>query len=182
MSQITPETVINFWFKQSTPKDWFAKNETFDNKIISQFSETYDAATKGELYDWRLTPDGRLAEIIVLDQFSRNMFRNSSRAFHFDSLAVILSQQAIDLGEDLELPLESRKFVYMPFMHSESLVIHKLAMKAFSQPGLEDNLEYEIRHRQIIERFGRYPHRNIVLGRQSTQAEIDFLKQPGSSF
>lgn len=182
MSQITPQTVINFWFQQSTPKDWFAKNEEFDNKIVSQFSETYDAATKGELYNWRSTPDGRLAEIILLDQFSRNMFRKSSQAFRFDSLAVILSQQAINVEDDLKLPLQKRKFIYMPLMHSESPVIHKLAMKVFSQPGLEDNLEYEIRHRKIIEEFGRYPHRNEVLGRQSTQQEIEFLKQPGSSF
>lgn len=182
MPQVTAETIIDFWFEQSSPKDWFAKSEAFDSKIVSQFAKTYDAAINGELYDWRSTPAGRLAEVIVLDQFSRNMFRKSPQAFRFDSLAVVLSQQAIDLGDDLKLPLQKRKFLYMPFMHSESLVIHNMAVNVFSQSGLEDNLEYEIKHRQIIERFGRYPHRNSVLDRQSTQEEVEFLKQPGSSF
>ena len=182
MSQVIAETVIDFWFEQSTPKDWFAKNQDFDNRISSQFSQTYYTATKGELYHWRSSPEGRLAEVIVLDQFSRNMFRKSSQAFRFDALAVVLSQQAIACREDIKLPMQMRKFFYMPFMHSESRVIHELAMQVFSQTGLEDNLKYEIKHKQIIERFSRYPHRNQVLGRQSTKEEIEFLKQPASSF
>jgi uncharacterized protein (DUF924 family) len=182
MSVVDYEAVIHFWFEQSTPKDWFTKNNDYDKKITEQFLKTYYAATNSELYHWRTNAQGRLAEIILLDQFSRNMFRNSAEAFKFDNMAVVLSQEAIELGEDKNLSIQMRKFIYMPLMHSESLVVHKLAIKVFSQPGLEDNYQYELRHKEIIEKFGRYPHRNQLLGRPSSKEEIDFLKQPGSSF
>ncbi len=182
MPIVNSELVINFWFEESEPKDWFAKNDAFDKKIEERFLETYYAATQCELYHWRNTAEGRLAEIIVLDQFSRNMFRQNPQTFLFDSLAVILAQEAINLDLDKQLPLQKRKFLYMPFMHSESLIIHDLAVNVFSIEGLEDNYRFEMKHREIIERFGRYPHRNDVLGRESTTAEKTFLSQPGSSF
>ncbi|WP_196139985.1 DUF924 family protein [Aliikangiella sp. G2MR2-5] len=174
--------VIQFWFEDSTPADWFKKDESFDQLIRKRFLKTYYAATCCELFDWRKTPEGRLAEVIVLDQFSRNMFRDSAQAFAFDSLAVALCQEAIMQQADLALPLSKRKFLYMPLMHSESLVIHQEAMRVFSQEGLEENYVYEIKHKEIIERFGRYPHRNQILGRESSEEEIAFLNQPGSSF
>jgi uncharacterized protein (DUF924 family) len=123
-----------------------------------------------------------LAEIIVLDQFSRNMFRDTAMGFAQDGLALVLAQEAVSQGVDQELSLTQRAFLYMPFMHSESLVIHDLAVKFFSQQGMEGNLDFEFRHKAIIEQFGRYPHRNAVLGRQSTPEELEFLKQPGSAF
>ncbi len=182
MSLSSATHVIRFWFEDSTPSNWFAKDVDFDNEIKARFLETYWAASRCELFGWRKNAEGRLAEVIVLDQFSRNMFRGSAQAFAFDSLAVALCQTAIALGADQELAIEKRKFLYMPLMHSESLVVHEMAEKMFSQPGLEDNYEYEIKHKAIIEQFGRYPHRNAILGRESTRAEKAFLKLPGSSF
>lgn len=176
------QDIIQFWFYDSGPDYWFKKDSTFDQRILNRFQETYYAATRCELYAWRKTAEGRLAEIVVLDQFSRNMFRHSPQAFAFDSLALALAQEAIAGNFDKELPIVQRKFIYMPLMHSESSVIHRQAEKLFSQPGLEDNYRYEVRHKAIIEKFGRYPHRNAVLGRKSTAAEVAFLQQPGSSF
>jgi len=176
------QPIINFWFVEIDPALWFKKAINFDQMIRDRFLATYWAATRCELYSWRTCAEGRLAEIIVLDQFSRNMFRELPQAFAFDAMAVTLAQEAIAGQFDQQLPLQKRKFLYMPLMHSESLVVHEQATELFSQPGLEDNYDYEIRHKQIIERFGRYPHRNQVLGRKSTPQEVEFLTQPGSSF
>lgn len=176
------QSVLDFWFEETLPSFWFKKNDDFDATIRVRFLQTYYAATRCELFDWRKVAEGRLAEIILLDQFSRNMFRDSPQAFQFDSLAIMLTQEAINGGYDKQLPLSQRKFLYMPLMHSESLIIHQLAEQMFSQEGLEDNFQYEIWHKQIIEKFGRYPHRNKILGRESTEQEILFLQQPGSSF
>lgn len=181
-SKLNYQSVITFWFEEISPSFWFKKDDDFDTTIRERFLETYYAATQCELFHWRKEALGRLAEIIVLDQFSRNMFRDSAQAFAFDSLAVALCQEAISCGDDNKLPLDKRKFLYMPLMHSESLMIHELSQQVFSVPGLEDNYQYEIQHKKIIERFGRYPHRNQVLGRESTVEELEFLSQPGSSF
>lgn len=140
------------------------------------------AAERCELYGWRVTPGGRLAEVIVLDQFSRNVYRDQPRAFASDPLALGLAQTAIASKADLQLNVTQRVFLYMPYMHSESPMIHAVAVSLFSGQGMEGNLEFELRHKAIIDRFGRYPHRNAILGRPSTAEEIDFLKIPGSSF
>jgi len=176
------DQVLDFWFNELSPQDHYKKSDELDKKITDLFLETYHKATRGELFSWRESLKGRLAEIIVLDQFSRNMFRDDARAFMFDSLALTLSQEASKSNELETLSSSEKAFLYMPFMHSESLLIHNEAMKLFSEPGLEMNLEFEIKHKKIIEQFGRYPHRNHVLGRESTQEEIEFLKTPGSSF
>ena len=118
----------------------------------------------------------------MLDQFSRNMFRDTAQAFATDALALVLAQEAVAAAADQQLPVQQRVFFYMPYMHSESLRIHDEALTLFSQPGLESNLDFEHRHRTILERFGRYPHRNAILGRDSSAAETAFLTQPGSSF
>ncbi|EAO7613966.1 DUF924 domain-containing protein, partial [Salmonella enterica] len=131
---------------------------------------------------WRKTAEGRLAEIIVLDQFSRNLFRDSPQAFAQDSLALALAQEAISLNLDQQLSPEQRAFLYMPFMHSESKLIHEFALKLFQRLGNPTNLEFEKKHKVIIDRFGRYPHRNQILGRESTDEELTFLTQPDSSF
>jgi uncharacterized protein (DUF924 family) len=179
---ISHKVVINFWFNQIDSSLWFKKDDAFDRLIKERFESIYYAATRCELYEWRNSSEGRLAEIIVLDQFSRNMFRDSAKAFQFDSLAVALTQEAIQNAADKDLTTQQKAFLYMPLMHSESLIIHELAEKVFSQPGLEYNYDFEVKHKKIIEQFGRYPHRNQILGRDSTPEEIAFLKQPGSSF
>lgn len=176
------EGVISFWFNEIDSSFWFKKDLRFDQDIRDRFAITHSQAVKGELFAWRNEPLGRLAEVIVLDQFSRNMFRDSADSFAFDSLALILAQEAIAVGADKQLKPVEKSFLYMPYMHSESATIHALAVDLFAQPGLENNLEFEHRHKNIIDRFGRYPHRNEILGRKSTSDELEFLQQPGSSF
>ena len=177
------QAVIDFWFSEIEPAQWFRKSADFDEQLRQRFGQLHQQAVAGELWQWRDSAEGRLAEIIVLDQLSRNLFRDSATAFAADSMALALAQEAVRGGYDQQLDShDKRAFLYMPYMHSESLAVHKEAMRLFSQPGLENNLEFEIRHRDIIARFGRYPHRNAALGRASTDEELAFLKQPGSSF
>ena len=174
----TPQEVWGFWFVECEPADWFKKSEEFDDEIRSRFLETYEAIVAGETADWRRSAKGRLAEIIVLDQFSRNMFRDDAKAFASDALAVELAKEALSDWDTFTV--QERSFVVMPFMHSESLAVHDWAAKWFDEPGLERRKKYELLHRGIIERFGRYPHRNRVLGRTSTPEEEAFLKEhPG---
>lgn len=176
------QSIIDFWFFELKPNQWFVKDEEVDDLIRQRYSDLHLQAVQNELSHWRASPLGRLAEIIVLDQFSRNMYRNSAKAFAADPIAIRRVYEALEEKVDNQLETEQRAFLYMPLMHSENLRDHDNAMILFNQPGLERNLEFERRHRNIIERFGRYPHRNEVLGRKSTQEEIEFLKQPGSSF
>mgnify|MGYP006088615379 FL=1 len=175
-------TVIQFWFEDIEPRQQFTKDLEFDESIRTKFGETYQLATQGLLYAWREHPLDALAEILVLDQFSRNMFRNTPKAFEADTVALVLAQEAIRKKFDKELNNSKKAFFYMPFMHSESKEIHDIALFLFDQPGLEDSFNFEIKHKAIIDRFGRYPHRNEILGRKSTADELKFLSQPGSSF
>ena len=178
----TPADILKFWFQELEPKHWFVKDLSLDETIMVRFGDTHRAATLGELEHWRKTAEGRLAEIIVLDQFSRNIYRNTPQAFAYDGMALLLAQEAIRLGADQEALFEHRNFFYMPYMHSESAIIHEKAVDLFSMPGAEYSYEFELKHKAIIDRFGRYPHRNAILGRESTAEEIEFLKQPDSSF
>lgn len=182
MKQIVPNEVIAFWFEELRPQQWFSKDEVLDGEIEVRFGELHKAAAQGELEGWRDTARGRLAEVIVLDQFSRNIHRDSPLAFACDGMALVLAQEALRTGADMELPMEQRAFLYMPYMHSESRAVHEVAIEVFSRPGAEYNYEFELKHKAIIDRFGRYPHRNAILGRASTPEEIEFLKEPGSSF
>ncbi len=175
-------SVIEFWFNETDSKQWFVKDLQFDQLIIERFAGLHAKAVACELYFWREQPLGRLAEIIVLDQFSRNMFRDQPEAFTADALALILAQEAVSHGADKQLPAVQRAFFYMPFMHSESKLIHQVAVDLFSAPGLEGTHAFELTHKAIIDRFGRYPHRNAILGRQSSKQELEFLKQPNSGF
>lgn len=177
-----PAAILTFWFDELEPRQHFVKEAALDDQIRQRFGDTHAAAARGELYAWRANAAGRLAEIIVLDQFSRNLYRDDPRAFACDPMALILAQELVRCGGAEELPAARRAFAYMPYMHSESMPIHTVAVTLFNQPGLEGNLKFEHAHKAIIERFGRYPHRNAVLGRASTEAEIAFLKEPGSSF
>jgi len=174
--------IINFWYTQICPRNWFIKDQAFDDMLKRRFGDIHKQAAAGELAHWRQKPLGKLAEIIVLDQFSRNLFRDSSKAFAYDGQALVLAQSAIAQGADVELQPKQKSFMYMPFMHSESATIHEQALMLFNQPELENNYEFELRHKTIIDCFGRYPHRNEILGRTSTAAEVEFLSQPGSSF
>jgi uncharacterized protein (DUF924 family) len=176
------QEIIDFWFEEIEKSQWWVKDEAFDEQIRQRFLAVHKKAVRCELFSWRNTSLGALAEIIILDQFSRNMFRDKPQAFSSDALALALAQTAIVRGFDSELSAEKRSFLYMPFMHSESLEIHVVAESLFTELGVESSLEYERRHKAIIEKFGRYPHRNRVLGRKSTPEEEKFLRQPGSSF
>ena len=180
--QYKPESNLTFWFDEITPKQWWSKSSEFDLAITSRFGAVHAAAARCELFTWRETPEGRLAEIIVLDQFSRNIYRDQAQAFDSDSLALALAQQAIAVKADQALTPTCRAFLYMPFMHSESPLIHQEAMTLFGSPGLEESLKSELKHKVIIDRFGRYPHRNVLIGRLSTEEELAFLQTPGSSF
>ena len=175
-------TVLDFWFDTLSPKDWFSKSDELDAAIAEHFAEIHGAAAAGELYSWRHSHEGRLAEILVLDQFSRNLFRDSPRAFAQDGQALVLAQEAIRHGADRALSDDQRAFLYMPYMHSESLAIQRASVLLYQALGRENNLDFAQRHFAIIERFGRYPHRNAILGRESSDEELEFLAQPGSSF
>ena len=177
-----PHPILHIWFTELTPKQHYAKDAALDEAIRTRFGETLEAAARCELFAWRATPEGRLAEVLVLDQFSRNVYRDTARAFAQDALALALAQELVASGQDRSLPLVQRSFAYMPYMHSESVFIHSQATLLFSQPGMEDSLRFEQRHQEIILRFGRYPHRNALLGRESTPEELVFLSEPGSSF
>lgn len=186
----SPNAVLDFWFEELSAQDWFKKSKVLDQEINSRFKNVLKACAAGECSKWR-QPDaagegtgglGRLAEILVLDQFSRNIYRDDARAFAQDPMALALAQEAVAQSVDKSMNASQRAFLYMPYMHSESLLVHNEAMRLFNQPGLETNYDFEIKHRDIIERFSRYPHRNEVLGRASTPAELEFLSQPGSSF
>jgi len=178
----TPDDIIRFWFEELEPKSWFEKDLKFDKLIKQRFGDLLEQAKQGELYHWRTCPLGRLAEIIILDQFSRNIYRDTPVAFAADPMALTLAQEAVALGIDNELKPKQVPFLYMPYMHSESRSIHEVAMVLFSREAATANLEFERRHKAIIDKFGRYPHRNAILGRQSTSEELVFLNQPGSSF
>lgn len=182
MTTATPDTVLDFWFREIPESAWWEKDTAFDAALQQRFGDLYRAATRGELFAWRDSIRGRLAEIIVLDQFSRNLFRDQAAAFAFDSMALALSQEAVRTGHATGLPPKQRAFLYMPFMHSESPAIHDVALQLFAEDGMAFNLDFEKRHKAIIDRFGRYPHRNAVLGRASTPEETAFLQTPGSSF
>jgi uncharacterized protein (DUF924 family) len=174
--------VIKFWFVETTPAQKWIKDNKFDALIVQRFADVHDKAAKGKLSSWRSDALGALAEIIILDQFSRNMYRDTKGAFANDSLSLRLAEEAIEKGYDKAIDKAYLSFLYMPFMHSESPKVHERALELFDQEGLEESYKYELKHKVIIDRFGRYPHRNDILGRGSTPEEIMFLTEPDSSF
>ena len=176
------QSVLSFWFEESGPSRWFQKDDDFDQEVAERFGKLTRRAAACELWQWRRDPRGRLAEVIVLDQFSRNIFRDTPQAFAQDPLALALAQEAVALGADRDMSPMERAFLYMPYMHSESPRIHEVALELYDELGLEEQYDFELRHKEIIDRFGRYPHRNAILGRESTPEEQAFLQQPGSGF
>ena len=180
MALVSVQDVLSFWFDELTPQQWFNTFAKVDEAIATRFAQTHDAASRGELFDWRETPDGRLAEIIVLDQFSRNLFRNDPRSFATDTLALVLAQEAIAAGDDQRINPDRLAFLYMPFMHAEDMAMQDECVRLVdSRLEDESTLFHAKAHRKLIEKFGRFPHRNKTLGRESTAAEIDFLKKGG---
>lgn len=182
MSNTQAADILDFWFREIVPTQWWNAGPEFDHLIETRFLPILQQAAAGELYAWRETLPGRLAEIIVLDQFSRNAWRGTPRAFLQDNMALTLSQEAIRNGALATLESNERIFLLMPWMHSESAAIHAEAERLFLEHAPASHYDFELRHKVIIDRFGRYPHRNAILGRASTTEEVEFLKQPGSSF
>lgn len=174
------QEILRFWFKETSSDKWWSAEPKFDEEVRSRYGDLVHQAARGELHEWRNEPHGRLAEIIVLDQFSRNVYRNTAKAFTQDPIALVLSQEAVRLGIHATLSQEEAGFLLMPYMHSESAKIHVFAEQLFRQ--FTRNYDFERRHKAIIDRFGRYPHRNAILGRASSAEELEFLKQPGSRF
>ncbi|MGK5058386.1 DUF924 family protein [Janthinobacterium sp. LB2P49] len=188
------QDVLDFWFLPPDNPDygqsraeWFRKDDGFDAQIRDRFGALIDAAIEGGLREWDATPHGALARLIVLDQFTRNVYRGTPRAFAGDSRALALAVGLTDAGQDRQLPPMLRAFAYLPFEHAEDLAMQARAVELFqllsqAQPGFDGMLDYAQRHQEVIARFGRFPHRNGILGRASTPQELEFLRQPGSSF
>ena len=176
------ENILNFWFKECNPEQWFKKNDVFDQIIKNTFSNTIEDAIEGKMDDWENTETGCLALIILLDQFTRNVFRDTPHAFAGDKRALALSQLCCNKDYLTNPDIQRRKFMLMPMMHSENFAVQDAALLLFNNYASEKDYEYAKKHREIIARFGRFPHRNVILGRKSTIEELEFLKQPGSSF
>lgn len=188
MISTTPRDVLDFWFGENGPDQWFEKDPAFDAAIRNRFAAAIAAAREGRLQHWADDADSCLALIILIDQFSRNVFRESPLSWSADERTLALCRLAIDRKHDQGLGTDERKFLYMPLMHSEELADQKRCVDLFAALEREDperaerSHEYAIRHRDVIARFGRFPHRNAVLGRASTEEEVAFLREPDSSF
>ena len=176
------EEILQFWFEELTPDDWFGGGEAVDGRIRERFRDLHEALREQVPESWRASRRGLLAAVIALDQFPRNMYRGDPRAFAADAVALGLAREALARGFDRELSNGERKFLYLPFEHSEDPAEQVRSVQLFTTLEGEDDLSYALRHKEIIDRFGRFPHRNKVLGRHSTPEEVEFLKEPGSSF
>ncbi len=177
---VTPQTVLAFW-REAGPDKWFNRNEAFDSEIRSRFLATYEAAAAGKLQAWLKDAEGALALILVLDQFPRNMFRNDKRAYAADALARQVADRAIESGYDVVFPTAERVFFYLPFEHSEDHADQERCIALVAALGDADLLKWAEVHADIIRRFGRFPHRNVVLGRTTTAEEQSFLDDGGFS-
>jgi len=180
MSNPQAAEVLHFWF-DGHAEDWFVKNPAFDAQIRARYLALHEEAAASKLAHWADEAANCLALVIVLDQFPRNMFRGQARAFATDPLALAAARVILERGWDKQMKQPEQLFAYLPLEHSESLADQDLSCELMKDFG-EEQLRYALRHREIIERFGRFPHRNRILGRENTAAEIEFLKQPGSGF
>jgi uncharacterized protein (DUF924 family) len=179
-TDVAADDVLSFWFKETKPYQWYRRDPVFDRRCAARFGALHSAAADGALNVWRAKPQSALARIIILDQFSRNMFRDTPNAFAFDQLALAAARNALARRFDLLFPKNMQSFFLMPFMHAEDMAVQEESVRLFKvrQRGGE-NLPYAIEHRDIVRRFGRFPHRNKILGRKSTPEEIQFLKSGG---
>jgi len=179
---VTPSEVVSFWFAAETKPYWFKPTEAFDAALSERFGAAYAQARSGELDGWADAAEGSLALIILLDQIPRNIFRGKPEAYSSDEKAISVANAAIAKGQDKQLDPQQRQFFYLPFMHSERLEDQETGMALYTELGVEETLDYMRRHRDIIARFRRFPHRNETLDRASTEEELAFLEQPGSRF
>ncbi|MEX0932630.1 MAG: DUF924 family protein [Candidatus Pacearchaeota archaeon] len=181
------EKILEFWFEKSEKSAWFRPDQLFDKKIKTKFGKLLEKAKLGEMENWKGIPESSLALIILLDQFSRNIYRENPKAFESDEQALRIAKESIEKGFDKLASLERRIFFYMPFMHSENIKNQKFSVRIFRELSEKDikfkiNLDFAIKHMGIIKRFGRFPHRNKILGRKSTKEETEFLKKEGRGF
>ncbi|MGZ5849054.1 MAG: DUF924 family protein [Methyloceanibacter sp.] len=182
MSVRTIDEVIAFWFDELGHRDWFRKDVKLDATIKERFGALYDELKLGVPAAWLSEPHGVLASVLVLDQLPRNMFRGGEHSFATDAAALAIAKRAIAEGVDAKLPATKRWFLYLPFQHAENSADQARSVELFTALGNPGALDYALRHRAVIDRFGRFPHRNAVLGRLSTEEEEAFLKEPGASF
>ncbi len=181
MSEIND--VLGFWFERLAPEQWFEKDAALDDEIRAHFGALYRRAAAGGRDDWRETPEGTLALVIVLDQFPRNMFRESAKTYAADAKALDVARRAVERDFDLKLPEVRRRFLYLPFEHSESLEDQRTSVRLVRERGGNElAIDYAERHLKVIERFGRFPHRNEILGRESTEEEAEFLASGDGPF
>lgn len=174
------DVVLDFWFSERVRALWFQSTPAFDAELCQRFVTTWQVARSGLLDDWADTGGGALALVIVLDQFPLNMYRGQSDSFATEAAARNIARRAIESGVDRQIDNNRRAFLYLPFMHSEALSDQEYALQLFAQPGLEGNLKWARHHRDIVQRFGRFPHRNAIIGRASTAEEIVYLASEGS--
>jgi uncharacterized protein (DUF924 family) len=172
----TPEEVIAFW-REAGPERWFDKDEGFDQACRDRFMLTYEAAARGDLNEWELTPEGALAVVLLLDQFPRNMFRGTRRAYATDHAALMTADRAVERGHDRQVDPELRRFFYLPFQHSESLRHQERSLTLNEDLGDPEIMKWARHHHDIVARFGRFPHRNACLGRETTPEEAAFLQE-----
>ena len=180
----TRQEILHFWFKETEPVQWFQKNSDFDQLIRDRFLVPYKMAKEGLSDDWQYEADGCLALCILLDQFPRNMFRDTPQAFESDEKALRVAKFCIKQGFDQVLSPVKRRFIYLPFEHSEDIAEQEKSLKYFESIKKDDPMgyEYAVRHYDVIKEFGRFPHRNAVLGRPNTDAEEEYLAQPNAGF
>ena len=174
-SVIQPDDIIDFWYAEANRERWFKSTPEFDRELRQRFLETWELAGRGEMDHWRRSAAGCLALVIVLDQFPLNMFRGRAESFATEERSREIARYALDHGFDQDLDADGKAFLYMPFMHSENLADQDLSLRLYDQPGLESNLRFARHHRDIVARFGRFPHRNAALGRDSSAAELEYL-------
>lgn len=176
--------ILSFWFEQIQPQQWFQVNEDFDAEIIARFHDDYEKAKDGIYDDWKKDADGCLALILLLDQFPRNMFRGKPEAFSTDGKALVIAKFALSKGFDQLLTPVKRRFMYLPYEHSENLIDQRKCVELFEKMKKDDPLgyEYAVKHLKVIEKFGRFPHRNKILGRDNTSEEEEYLSQPDAGF
>ena len=179
---LTKEDVITFWFEEISPEQWFKKDKKFDAMLLERAGTIVRKALNGQLDKWSKTSTGSVSLVILLDQFTRNIFRDTPKAFSGDEMALVLSQKSINSEWFTKLSMSYKQFLLMPMMHSEDISIQEKSLPLFKQHTNKRTYEFAIKHRDIIAKFGRFPHRNLILSRPSTEEELIFLNQPGSSF
>ncbi len=179
---LTKEDIINFWFEEISPEQWFKEDKKFDAMLLERAGATVRKALNGQLDKWSKSSTGSVSLVILLDQFTRNIFRNTPKAFSGDEMALVLSQKSINSEWFAKLSIAYKQFLLMPMMHSEDISIQEKSLPLFKQHTNKRTYEFAVKHRDIIAKFGRFPHRNLILSRPSTEEELIFLNQPGSSF